>query len=101
MAYTVPAGDTFAGFVVQSTKGQGNAKAPIQFKDHAVAELSTTPTSVYDPSYGKWYPSEQAWRDASEEQFYSTFAGTNMIDPDSSEPHTSGKNDSTFRVQGI
>jgi hypothetical protein len=60
-------GAKYAGFLVKSKAGQGGALAD-SFANHAVVEL--TPNggdTVYDPSYGTWFPSEQAWMDGSVE----------------------------------
>jgi len=48
---------------------------------------------VFDPSYGKLYDSEQAWRDGAEDKFVyqrSNGTGTEFVE------HEDGKNDSTF-----
>lgn len=84
------------GFYIKSTlPGQGNRTPQTEFQNHAVVRLGGTSTSVYDPSYGAWYPNEQAWRDAAEDKF-------KYFDPDAlvswwaCPAHVTGKNDSLF-----
>jgi hypothetical protein len=67
--YPAPAGfPNFDGFVVNAMPGQGNANPARAFFDHAVVKFDNVP-AVYDPSYGKYYANDQAWRDAAESEF--------------------------------
>jgi hypothetical protein len=56
-------GETIWGFQVSATKGQGGVPSINAFDNHAVVELTNDGTTgIYDPSYGNYYPSAQAWR---------------------------------------
>jgi len=96
-AYPAPAvGYTLAGFQVTTKVAQGGTASTDLFQNHAVVKLANG-SSVYDPSYGRYFPSEQAWRDGMEENFVYNPSGGGA---GSSEyiAHVSGKNikDSTF-----
>ena len=63
-----PGGSNFRliGFDVKTKTAQGGEASRTDFADHAVVRLSGG-ISIYDPSYGAYFSSEQAWRDGSEE----------------------------------
>jgi hypothetical protein len=90
--------DTFDGFVVSSSKGQGNDSARTGFTNHAVVELVNNGSGgVYDPSYGTYFSSAQAWMDASESSFQWTKPGGGF----DNSPHQAKKADSTFSIQNF
>jgi hypothetical protein len=54
------------GLIVNTTVAQGGNASSDWFQNHAVVELTSAGGgAVYDPSYGNWFPSQQAWRNYS------------------------------------
>ncbi|MCY2953883.1 MAG: hypothetical protein NTU53_18220 [Planctomycetota bacterium] len=68
-----PDGYLWSGMVVKSMAAQGMPAGSSNrefFDGHAVVELGTgTGGHVYDPSYGRYFYSEQQWMDAAEDYF--------------------------------
>ena len=50
--------------------GQGNPTPKSYFNGHTLVQRGET---IYDPSYGKKYPSRLAWEDASAEAYYEVY----------------------------
>jgi hypothetical protein len=67
-AANVAAWQSIAGFDTVVEPGQNNSNPRQSFANHAVVKLLGA-SSVYDPSYGRWFITEQAWRDGSELDF--------------------------------